>query len=44
VGCGYDTLYFNLKTDVLFKDMNFTYVEMDLPEVVSNKVWIIFAI
>ena len=38
LGCGYDTLYFNLITNPTYKNLNFTYVESDLPEVVINKV------
>ena len=38
LGCGYDTLYFNLITNPTYKNLNFTYVESDLPEVVTNKV------
>ena len=39
MGCGYDTLYYNIKNNVAFKDIKLKYFEFDLPKVVKAKVY-----
>jgi O-methyltransferase involved in polyketide biosynthesis len=38
LGAGYDTSYFILKTDEALSKTNFSYFEVDLAQVIKNKV------
>ncbi|KAL4463936.1 hypothetical protein ABPG74_005873 [Tetrahymena malaccensis] len=38
LGCGYDTHYYSLRESKQFKDLEFHYVEIDLINVVKNKI------